>query len=669
MTWLERTHEGGVEPEAVRRAIDRGPDSVALVSVMWANNEVGTIQGSPIAAAAHEYGVPFHTDAVQAVGHVPVDFAASGADLLSLTAHKLGGPIGVGALVAKEPFASSRSRTAAVRSARPRSGTLDAPAITASRRRSSPRRRSTPRSRASPPCATGCSSGPGTGPRHPPGRSLAAGRPPPAAAGQRSPAHRWLRRRLAALPARRGRRLVLDRFRLPGRRPQPSHVLLAMGVSEQDARGALRLTLGHTSTEADVDAVIEALPSAIERARRAEAGDGLVRVVAAMSGGVDSAVAAARMLDAGHEVVGVHLALSQSAATLRESARGCCTIEDAGDARRVADVLGIPFYVWDMAERFKRDVVEDLPPRSTPPADAQPVPALQREDQVRRPAGQGGGARLRRRGDWSLRADRRGGPTAGGCASCTAPSTRPRTSPTSSASSTRTSWPGRSSHSVTRRSRGSARRRQSAASTSRASRTATTSASSRTATPGVARPGRSVRSRATSSTPTGRSSARHSGAYAYTVGQRSGLGLTRPAPDGQPRYVVEVRPDATRWSSGPPTSSASTPSPVTTARWCGPAPDGLIRVGAQVRATARSSRPPPGRTATGCTCASTSGSAGWRRASPSSSTRDPRRRVGDDRLIAWSARRAVDAARPTSLRSRTSVHVTVRAIGRKPSAW
>lgn len=85
-----------------------------------------------------------------------------------------------------------------------------------------------------------------------------------------------------------------------------------------------------------------------------------MRVVAAMSGGVDSAVSAARMLDAGHDVVGVHLALSQSAATLRESARGCCTIEDAGDARRVADKLGIPFYVWDMAERFRQDVVDNF---------------------------------------------------------------------------------------------------------------------------------------------------------------------------------------------------------------------------------------------------------------------------------------------------------------------
>ena len=85
-----------------------------------------------------------------------------------------------------------------------------------------------------------------------------------------------------------------------------------------------------------------------------------MRVVAAMSGGVDSAVAASRMLEAGHDVVGVHLALSQSAATLRESARGCCTIEDAGDARRVADMLGIPFYVWDMAERFKTEVMDDF---------------------------------------------------------------------------------------------------------------------------------------------------------------------------------------------------------------------------------------------------------------------------------------------------------------------
>src|SRR5262247_3546860 len=85
-----------------------------------------------------------------------------------------------------------------------------------------------------------------------------------------------------------------------------------------------------------------------------------MRVLAAMSGGVDSAVAAARAADAGHEVTGVHLALSRSPQSYRTGARGCCTLEDARDARRAADVIGIPFYVWDMAERFHRDVVTDF---------------------------------------------------------------------------------------------------------------------------------------------------------------------------------------------------------------------------------------------------------------------------------------------------------------------
>ncbi|HVU93322.1 MAG TPA: tRNA 2-thiouridine(34) synthase MnmA, partial [Jatrophihabitans sp.] len=85
-----------------------------------------------------------------------------------------------------------------------------------------------------------------------------------------------------------------------------------------------------------------------------------MRVLAAMSGGVDSAVAAARAVDAGHDVTGVHLALSAAPATLRHGARGCCTVEDAHDARRAADVLGIPFYVWDLAERFRADVIDDF---------------------------------------------------------------------------------------------------------------------------------------------------------------------------------------------------------------------------------------------------------------------------------------------------------------------
>jgi tRNA-uridine 2-sulfurtransferase len=85
-----------------------------------------------------------------------------------------------------------------------------------------------------------------------------------------------------------------------------------------------------------------------------------MRVLAAMSGGVDSAVAAARAVDAGHDVVGVHLALSQTPAALRAGSRGCCSREDADDARRAADVLDIPFYVWDFAARFAEDVVDDF---------------------------------------------------------------------------------------------------------------------------------------------------------------------------------------------------------------------------------------------------------------------------------------------------------------------
>ena len=85
-----------------------------------------------------------------------------------------------------------------------------------------------------------------------------------------------------------------------------------------------------------------------------------MRVLAAMSGGVDSAVAAARAVDAGHEVVGVHLALSRMPGTLRTGSRGCCTIEDSMDAQRAANVLGIPYYVWDFSERFKADVVDDF---------------------------------------------------------------------------------------------------------------------------------------------------------------------------------------------------------------------------------------------------------------------------------------------------------------------
>ncbi|CAN5423229.1 tRNA 2-thiouridine(34) synthase MnmA [soil metagenome] len=85
-----------------------------------------------------------------------------------------------------------------------------------------------------------------------------------------------------------------------------------------------------------------------------------MNVIAAMSGGVDSAVAAALMVEAGHQVTGIHLALASTPDTARTGSRGCCTVQDANDARRVADVLGIPFYIWDLAERFRAEVVDDF---------------------------------------------------------------------------------------------------------------------------------------------------------------------------------------------------------------------------------------------------------------------------------------------------------------------
>jgi cysteine desulfurase len=272
VTWLEATPDGRVEPETVRAAVETEPESVALISVMWANNEVGTVQDvKGIAAVAREHGIPFHTDAVQAAGHLPVDFAASGADLLSVTAHKLGGPIGVGALVARRDARLVPLSHGGGQERQVRSGTLDAPAIvgfatalvgaTASMEAEAVRLaglRDALIERAA-------ALGPGIRPTGFWERGDTTGRLP-------GNAH-------LLVPGCDGDSLLylLDAAGVSCSTgsacqagvPQPSHVLLAMGVSESDARGALRLTLGHTSTAADVDAVIDALPAAIERARRA----------------------------------------------------------------------------------------------------------------------------------------------------------------------------------------------------------------------------------------------------------------------------------------------------------------------------------------------------------------------------------------------------------------
>ncbi|MEO7751773.1 MAG: tRNA 2-thiouridine(34) synthase MnmA [Terracoccus sp.] len=306
-----------------------------------------------------------------------------------------------------------------------------------------------------------------------------------------------------------------------------------------------------------------------------------MRVVAAMSGGVDSAVAAARMLDAGHEVVGVHLALSRSAATLRESARGCCTIEDAGDARRVADVLGIPFYVWDMAERFHRDVVEDFTREYA--AGRTPNPCLRCNEKIKFSAlldkavalgfdavatghyaqvvvAPDGHRQLHRAVDMAKdqsyvlgvltqdQLDRAVFPLG----DTTKPQIRLEAAERGFYVAQKPD-----SHDICFIPDGDTR----------------------------AWLGRALGEQAGDVVDTdGAVVGSHSGAYAYTVGQRRGLGLSRPAADGEPRYVVEVRPETNQVVVGTADLLGVNALSGDHVRWCGPAPEGEVRVGVQVRA-------------------------------------------------------------------------------------
>ena len=243
-------------------------DSVALISVMWANNEVGTVQPvAELADIAHEYGVPLHTDAVQAIGAVPVDFADSGADAMTVTAHKLGGPYGVGALLLRRDAECVPLLHGGGQERDLRSGTLDPPgttgfAVAASAAVVQSAAECPPPRRAADPLDQRNSGGrPG---RHRQWTSRPNGLP-----GNRAPELPGLRGRFVAHAARRSRDRVFDRLRLLAGVARPSHVLIAMGADPISARGSLRFSLGHTSTEADVDAVIDAIGPVVERARRA----------------------------------------------------------------------------------------------------------------------------------------------------------------------------------------------------------------------------------------------------------------------------------------------------------------------------------------------------------------------------------------------------------------
>src|SRR5919107_1059208 len=260
---------GRVDLSVLRAELERDPGSVALVSVMWANNEVGTVQPvREVVELAHAYGVPVHTDAVQAAGHVPVDFGDCGVDLMTVTGHKLGGPVGVGALLAVRNAVLSPLLHGGGQERQVRSGTLDAPAVRAFAVAADAATRTlaveAPRVAAL---------------RDRLVQSVLASVPDAELLGDPDPAGRLPGNANLAFRGCDGDSLlylmdaqgveVSTGSACSAGVPQISHVLTAMGVPERLARGALRLTLGHTTVDADVDAALAALPAAVERARGA----------------------------------------------------------------------------------------------------------------------------------------------------------------------------------------------------------------------------------------------------------------------------------------------------------------------------------------------------------------------------------------------------------------
>ncbi len=269
--WLDVDRRGMLRPEALRAAIEADPGRVALVSVMWVNNEVGTVLPiAELAEVAHSHGIVFHSDAVQAAAQLPVDFAASGADALTITGHKLGGPIGVGALLLRRGTEPVPVLHGGGQERDVRSGTLDAPAIrafataviiSAERREAEAKRLAVLRDdlirQVTEAVPDAVLNGPPPGPARLPGNAHFSF---PGCEGDA----------LLMLLDAKGIACSTGSACTAGV-AQPSHVLLAMGADEDRARGSLRFSLGHTSTQEDVDALGASIGEAAERARRAAA--------------------------------------------------------------------------------------------------------------------------------------------------------------------------------------------------------------------------------------------------------------------------------------------------------------------------------------------------------------------------------------------------------------
>ncbi|MBB5471700.1 cysteine desulfurase [Cellulomonas hominis] len=261
--------EGRVRLDVLRDELAAHAGTTALVSVMWANNEVGTLQPlAEVVSLARARGVPVHADAVQAVGQVPVDFAASGLDALTVTGHKVGGPVGVGALLARRDLPLVPVLHGGGQERGVRSGSLDVPAIAAfavAVERAVEAREETARRLG--------------GLRDALVAGVRAAVPGAVLRGPADPADRLPANAHFTFPGCEGDSLLylLDSAGVECSTgsacqagvPQPSHVLLAMGLDESDARGALRFSLGWPSTDEDVAALLAALPGVVERARAA----------------------------------------------------------------------------------------------------------------------------------------------------------------------------------------------------------------------------------------------------------------------------------------------------------------------------------------------------------------------------------------------------------------
>jgi cysteine desulfurase len=277
VTWLAVDATGRITPQALADALGNGVD-VAVASVMWANNEIGTVSDlAALADVAHAVGVPLHTDAVQAVGQLPVDFAASGVDALTMTGHKLGGPMGAGALLLRRDAECTPLLHGGGQERDVRSGTLDVAAIvglavatttTVGERDERAARLAGLRDR----LVTGIvAQVPDAQLNGPPLDDVVAGGP------GRLPGNAHL-----SFPGAEGDALLmlLDARGIECSTgsacsagvARPSHVLLAAGADPDRARSSLRFSLGHTSTDADVDAVLEVIAPVVERARRAGMG-------------------------------------------------------------------------------------------------------------------------------------------------------------------------------------------------------------------------------------------------------------------------------------------------------------------------------------------------------------------------------------------------------------